>query len=188
MSLAYEHPGTGATAEWYTPPEVFESLGLTFDLDPAAPAGGVPWVPARRYFTREDDGLTQPWRGRVWLNPPYGRQTPLWLERLAEHGDGIALVFARSDTAWFQAYAARATALCFIAGRLTFVPGDGRAGASTAGAPSLLMAFGLPCACALGESGLGQTFVVPRSSPSTVSRPVARFANPALDRWTGSQK
>lgn len=185
--LVHEAGWRAGSCEWYTPPEVFEALGLSFNLDPTAPPGGVPWVPARRYFTRTDDGLTQPWRGRVWLNPPYGRQTPWWLERLAEHGDGIALVFARSDTAWFQAYATRATALCFIAGRLRFVPGDGRLGASTAGAPSLLMAFGLACACALGESGLGQTFVVPHSG-ATVSRPVARFANPAPDRWTGSQK
>ncbi len=162
MTLAYEHPGTGATAEWYTPPHIFEALAVNFDLDPAAPPGGVPWIPARRYFTRRDDGLTQPWTGRTWVNPPYGQQTPLWLARLAEHGDGIALVFARSDTSWFQTYASQATALCFIAGRLKFVPGDGRTGASTAGAPSLLMAYGLTCAVAVAQSGLGQTLLVPQ--------------------------
>lgn len=162
--LVHEQGWINGSSEWYTPPHIFEALGIEFDLDPAAPPGGVPWIPARRHFAQADDGLTRPWRGRVWLNPPYGRETPAWLGRLAEHGDGIALVFARSDTAWFHHFAPRATALCFVAGRLKFVPGDGRAERSTAGAPSLLMAFGLSCALAVAQSGLGQTFLIPRAS------------------------
>lgn len=151
----------GASVEWYTPPEVFQALGISFDLDPAAPTGGVPWVPAGRSFSQADDGLVQPWSGRVWLNPPYGPGIGRWLERLAAHGDGLSLVFARTDTRWYQEVLRRATAVCFVAGRLSFVRPDGdRAG--TAGAPSVLLAFGLPCAIALSESGLGQTVVVPR--------------------------
>jgi len=149
---------TSATSdEWYTPPTVFDALGLTFDLDPAAPSGGVPWVPAARHFTKEEDGLAQPWDGRVWLNPPYGRGTEQWLRRLV---DGLALVFARTDTAWFQRIAPKATALCFVGGRLRFHRPDGTAG-DTAPAPSLLVAFGLPCALGLSESGLGRTLIVP---------------------------
>ena len=57
----------------YTPRWVFDAMGLTFDLDVAAPPGG-PWhVPAARYYTAEDDGLTSPWDGLVWCNPPYSR-------------------------------------------------------------------------------------------------------------------
>lgn len=153
---------TEATSdEWYTPPEVFEALGLRFNLDPAAPPGGVPWVPARRSFSIAEDGLAQDWRGRVWLNPPYGRATADWLARLAAHGDGLALVFARTDTHWFQRFASEATALCFIGGRLRFRRPDGSVG-DTAPSPSLLVAFGLPCAIALAESGLGRTLLVPR--------------------------
>jgi hypothetical protein len=92
----------GQSVEWYTPPEVFEALAISFDLDPAAPAGGVPWVPAERFLSQSENGLVQPWAGRVWLNPPYGRGTAEWLERLARHGDGLALVFARTDTRWYQ--------------------------------------------------------------------------------------
>lgn len=147
--LLHERDWRAGSSAWYTPPHVFEALGIDFDLDPAAPPGGVPWIPARRHYTEADDGLSRPWHGRVWLNPPYGRQTAAWLRRLAGHGDGIALVFARSDTAWFHDFAPVATALCFVAGRLRFVPGDGRQESSTAGAPSLLMAFGLPCALAV---------------------------------------
>lgn len=153
--------------EWYTPPAVFDALGLTFDLDPAAPSGGVPWVPATRYFSKRDDGLAQPWDGsRVWLNPPYGRATDRWLGKLADHGDGLALVFARTDTAWFQRVATEATALCFIGGRLRFHRPDGSPG-DTAPSPSLLVAFGLPCALGLAEAGLGQTFIPPvRKAPA----------------------
>ena len=144
---------TSRSVEWYTPPKLFQALGLQFDLDPAVPPGGVPWIPAARHYSRTDDGLSQPWEGRVWLNPPYGPDTGPWLERLAAHGDGLALVFARSDTAWFHEFAPRATALCFVSGRMQFVPGDGRAATSTAGAPSLLMAYGLPCALAVAQFG-----------------------------------
>lgn len=152
--------------EWYTPPSIFDALGLRFDLDPAAPPGGVPWVPADRHFSKREDGLTQPWDGhRAWVNPPYGRVTPDWLRKLATHGDGLALVFACTDTRWFQWVATEASALCFIRGRLRFHRPDGSPGA-TAPSPSLLIAFGLPCAIALAESGLGQTFVPPVRRPA----------------------
>jgi hypothetical protein len=139
-------------------------LGLSFDLDPAAPRGGVPWVPAAHHFSTDDDGLSRPWHGRVWLNPPYGRQVGDWLERLAAHGDGMALVFARTDTDWFRRAFTSATAVCFISGRLRFVAGDGRAPGS-AGAPSVLLAYGLSCAVALTAARLGPVCVLPGQRP-----------------------
>jgi DNA N-6-adenine-methyltransferase (Dam) len=165
MASGFTHDRRTDTSsdEWFTPPSVFDALGLRFDLDPAAPSGGVPWVPAARHFTKEEDGLAQDWVGRAWVNPPYGRATHRWLGKLAAHGDGLALVFARTDTRWFQRIAAESSALCFIKGRLRFHRPDGSVGAT---APSLLMAFGLPCAIALAESGLGQTFVPPVRRPS----------------------
>lgn len=146
--------------EWYTPPHIFEALGLHFDLDPAAPKGGAPHVPADRHFSIEDDGLSQPWSGRVWLNPPYGSATAQWVQRLARHGDGLALVFARTDTAWAQTAIASASAVCFVTGRLSFIAGrdsDDQRGHNAAAA-SMVLAYGETCADALRRSKLGLTF------------------------------
>jgi hypothetical protein len=163
--LGGHHATTPGSVEWYTPPAVFDALGLEFDLDPAAPPGGVPWVPAARSYCEADDGLTQPWEGRVWLNPPYGAHTAAWVRRLAAHGDGIALVFARTDTAWFHDVAMSVHALCLVRGRLTFVPAGPEQAKMTrtngnAGAPSMLLAWGDECCAALGASGLGLTFAI----------------------------
>lgn len=167
------HERAPRTVEWYTPPEVFEALGLVFDLDPASPPGGLPWVPATSHYSEDDDGLRAPWHGRVWLNPPYGTQTGQWLSRLAAHGDGIALVFSRTDTRWFHEQIGSATAVCFIAGRLSFIRADGTRG-GTAGAPSLLLGYGLSCALALAAAGLGETFVVPHAR--SINPPAARLS------------
>lgn len=141
--------------EWYTPPEVFTALGLTFDLDPCSPGAGLSFVPARRHYTADDDGLAQPWTGRVFVNPPYGRETRRWVAKLADHGDGIALVFARTDAAWWQATARRAGLTCLTAGRLRFYPGTTAAPGGSPALGSSLFAFGTAATDALAASGLG---------------------------------
>lgn len=153
--FAHETSG-GGSIEWYTPGWVFAAIGLTFDLDPCSPlAGPNPHVPAKRFYTAREDGLTQPWAGCVWLNPPYGEETPKWVGKLAEHGDGMALVFARTDTQWGQAALRRSTAACFIAGRVPFIPGDDRREVSSPAAPSMLLAYGDRCARALLAADMG---------------------------------
>jgi len=158
------HEQGGGPTEWYTPPSIFHALGLEFDLDPCSPGAHiVRWIPARTHYTRVDDGLTQPWHGRVWLNPPYGPGIDRWLERFAEHRDGIALVFARTDTRWFHAYAARADAVCFTRGRISFVaPGPSHTPLGTPGCGSVLLAYGDPCVAALWQSKLGWVLERPR--------------------------
>ena len=161
MAAGWAHPhlpNQGKTSEWYTPEHVFTALGLTFDLDPCAPPGGVPWVPAARTLSIVDDGLAQHWDGRVWLNPPYGREAAAWVERLADHGDGVALVFARTYVRWWHRVVPRASAVCFIEGRLTFVAGAGQSAPGNSGGPSALIAFGPTCGDAVRRSGLGLTY------------------------------
>jgi hypothetical protein len=130
------------TVDWYTPKWVFDDLGLQFDLDPCCPPGGVPWIPVHNHYSLPTDGLNEPWLGRVWLNPPYGTQTKKWLKRLDEHGNGVALVFARTDCKWFQQYVVNASALLFLAGRINFVDGLGKTSSNGAGAGSMLIAWG----------------------------------------------
>ena len=77
--------------DYYTPSWVFEQMAIRFDLDVAAPPGGVPWIPADRFYTKADNGLAQEWSGRVWMNPPYSGVRPWW-ERFRDHGDGVALL------------------------------------------------------------------------------------------------
>ena len=104
---------------WLTPPALVKALGK-FDLDPCTPAA-MPWRTASRMLSleRDGDGLSAEWSGRVWLNPPYGRETFRWLAKLAEHKNGIALIFARTDTKGFHDEVFRkARCLFFLRGRI----------------------------------------------------------------------
>lgn len=86
------------TDERYTPAWVFDALGETFDLDPASPPLGVSRVPTAAVWTKDDDGLTKPWRGFVWCNPPFSNATP-WADRFIAHGEGLWLG-PNANSAW----------------------------------------------------------------------------------------
>jgi phage N-6-adenine-methyltransferase len=137
------------SVDWYTPRWVFDDLALEFDLDPASPKGGVPWIPAKKHYDIEADGLSSPWVGKVWLNPPYGKHTPLWLEKMSTHRNGVALVFARTDCAWFHKYVYTADAILFLKGRIQFVDGLGATKGSGSSSGSMLVAWGDECVVAL---------------------------------------
>jgi hypothetical protein len=144
---------------WLTPPGLLAALG-SFDLDPCCPVG-MPWTTARECYTPHDDGLAQPWRGRVWLNPPYSRDAVKWLRRMAEHGDGIALTFARTETSWFfETIWRRAAALLFLEGRIHFHHINGSRAHANAGAPSVLVAYGRNNANALARCEIPGSFVL----------------------------
>lgn len=145
----------GKSDDWYTPPEMFAALGLTFDLDPCSPGAGH-WVPARRVYTKEDDGLSLPWFGLVWMNPPFGarRGHVPWLNRFFAHGCGIALVRAYTSSDWFHEWAPHADAMLFPRGKTKFIRPDGTRG----DAPNhgvVLLASGDVATNALLNSGLG---------------------------------
>ena len=139
--------------EWLTPPEIIRALGV-FDLDPCAPVKR-PWEMASRHYTWQDNGLLKPWKGRVWCNPPYGRETGRWLARCSEHKNATVLIFARTETAdWVKHVWGAAHSVMFLFGRLHFYHVDGRRAEANSGAPSALIAYDEPNTVALEACGL----------------------------------
>lgn len=155
MSLSSHQKG-GGHDEWLTPPEIVKALG-GFDLDPCSPVAR-PWDTATNHFNVNDDGLSREWAGRVWLNPPFGREAVKWLRKLVEHGDGVALVPARTETAMFyECIWPKADAICFIKGRPHFHYVNGDRAPANSGAPICLAAYGQANAEALRKADLGIT-------------------------------
>lgn len=148
-------PSIGASDDWYTPPAIFDAIGLTFDLDPCSPGEGH-WVPARRVFTKADDGLAQPWSGLVWCNPPFGARNGHvpWLRKFLEHGNGVALVRAYTSAGWFHDWAIRAESMVFPRGKTKFVRPDGTVGTAP-GHGIVLLGMGAVANDALRRCGLG---------------------------------
>lgn len=149
--------------EWLTPPEIIEALGgpESFDFDPCAPIKR-PWPMAKEHYTIADNGLLKPWRGRGWFNPPYGGPLIVgpWMRRIADHGEGTMLIFARTETAlFFETVWRRATALLFLEGRLYFHHVDGKRAAANAGAPSVLIAYGDRDAAILRDCSIAGQFI-----------------------------
>lgn len=132
---------------WLSPPAIIEALGgwESFDLDPCAQPDQAEVLPtARAYYTKAENGLLMPWLGRVWLNPPYDPDlVNRFLGRMAEHGEGTALTFARTETeAFFRFVWDTASAVLFLRGRLNFHRPDGSRAGANGGAPSCLIAYG----------------------------------------------
>ncbi len=128
--------------DWQTPLHIVESLGV-FDLDPCANSFDRNRC-AMRGYVFSDDGLMQSWSGRVWLNPPYGKAAKLWLKKLANHGNGIALIPPRMGAIWFHDIVLEsADAILFIKRRIPFINAD-----------SCLVAFGADNVSALYSSGI----------------------------------
>lgn len=145
--------------EWYTPSWVFKAMGVDFDLDPCSPGTPPSTVTAKRHLTKVENGLTAEWAGSVWLNPPFSGKRP-WYERMVKHGNGIALMPARTETHDLQVCMKAADALLFMKGRIYFErgqrPGGNGVGGVTTSPPFGLVfcAYGQPMANALLESGL----------------------------------
>ena len=135
MSIGkHEKPNKGETDIWLTPLDLIRPLGV-FDLDPC---GESFHKTAKTIYT--EGGLSKDWFGRVWLNPPYS-EVEKWLDRLVEHGSGIALVFARMDVKWAHKILPQATSVFFPKGRLYFLTKELKI-KGNAGAPSMFISFG----------------------------------------------
>ena len=110
------------TDVWATPQDFFDKLNTIFDFDLdvcALPENAK----CKRYFTPEVDGLSQEWIGTCWMNPPYGREISLWIEKAVETANSghtvVALLPARTDVGWWQNYCLNRE-IHFIRGRLKF--------------------------------------------------------------------
>jgi len=161
MSLSGHQSPVMKNDEWLTPPDILHPLGA-FDLDPCAPSVR-PWDTAAKHYTIEDNGLTRAWSGRVWCNPPFGREAIKWLRRMVEHGNGIALIPARTETEMFyECVWGGASAILFIKGRPHFHYVDGSRAPFNSGAPICLVAHGVNNVAALVSSGLGIVLPVMR--------------------------
>jgi phage N-6-adenine-methyltransferase len=111
--------------EWYTPSQYIEAARQVLgeiDLDPASNPFANEVVKANHFFTKEDDGLTKDWTGKVWLNPPYekGLIDKFIDKAIAECKEAIILTHNSTDTKWFQSLASKASAICFTSGRIQF--------------------------------------------------------------------
>jgi site-specific DNA-methyltransferase (adenine-specific) len=133
---------SSASDEWATPPDLFtwaqHTFGLSCSLDVCATKGNAK---CKRYYTREDNGLKLPWHGVCWMNPPYGRTIGKWVERAHDFwldgGTVLALLPARTDTAWFHDFVFPCTEITFLRGRVHFLRPDGSSG--PAPFPSMLV-------------------------------------------------
>lgn len=153
--MSYWEYQVGESDEWYTPPEIFEALKETFDLDPCSP-GQTHWVPAKRIITKVKDGLTTKWEGFVFMNPPFGGRNGHvpWLEKFLTHGNGIAIVRAYTSAGWFHEYAINVDAMLFPKGKTKFIKPNGIIGNSP-GHGIVLLAMGERAKSALKRSNLG---------------------------------
>ena len=187
------HSHKAGTVEWLTPPDLIAELvrvyGRPYGIDPCA-AIAQPWQTALRMLTRVDNGLNQNWGDdSAYVNPPYTHGViERWLNRLADHGNGMGLIFARTETdAFFEQIWNRATALLFMRGRINFHFGEryldektgkqyeiGDRAPGNAGGPTVLCAYGMEQADVLAACRIEGRFVplrIPRSVLATLFLP-----------------
>lgn len=147
----------GKNQEWLTPPDLLSKLGV-FDLDPAAPMSS-PFTTAKLEYSELENGIIQPWKGRVWLNPPFHRrQRPKWMKLMSEHNNGIMLIPAACETDAFYKYVwGKASGILFLKGRPHFHYIDGTRAKANSGCTICLVAYGNENYKSLKNSGLGFT-------------------------------
>jgi phage N-6-adenine-methyltransferase len=154
----------GESDIWLTPPNIIKSLGQ-FDLDPCSPVNR-PWDTAQEHYTIIDNGLNKDWENkRTWLNPPYSA-IEIWMRKMSIHMNGISLVFARTETAWFQKFVFPfADSIFFFKNRIKFFSDQGIEALSGAGAPSVLISYGEQNVQAIEDSGLKGHHLFVNSQP-----------------------
>lgn len=157
--------GSSKSGDWRTPSDLVADLATVFawDLDVCASEPNV----CSNFYSPEQDGLRQPWRGLCWMNSPYGvgRQIDAWMYKARIQGQKlgttvVCLPPARTSTRWWQDNVPHATLIVFIKGRLRFEEPGSTCKASPAPFPSAFVVFGeLSRAQLLKLCGYGQAMV-----------------------------
>ena len=159
MTLGSHQQTIGKSQNHITPLWMINALGgaQSFDLDPAG-ADPRPWDCAK--VTWISRGLELIWFGFVWLNPPFDvREVGEWIAKLAAHGNGIALLHARTEAGWFEPIWEKASGILFLADRIFFHRPDGIRHPHNSGAPAILVAFGDEAFDRLQHCGIAGTLV-----------------------------
>ena len=132
---------SSATDNWATPQAFFDELNAEFHFDLDVCADEINHK-CDKYYTKEQDGLTMPWKGIVWCNPPYGREIGKWVRKALFASVGgatvVMLIPARTDTKWFHDYIYKRdnVEIRFVKGRLKF--GNSK---NSAPFPSMVVVF-----------------------------------------------
>lgn len=151
----------GKSDEWYTPKYVFDALDCTFHVDVAAPKDRTHChVPAEYFIT--ENSLDSIWYDFVWMNPPFGGRNGLipWLNRINQHGNGIALTPDRTSAPWWQQAAKQSNCHLQVTGKIKFIDQNGNIGIKP-GNGTTLFAYGERAVKALlkaQENKLGMVF------------------------------
>ena len=139
LSPAHVSQASGEN-EWYTPAKYIiaaKAVMGDIDVDPASSEIANQIIQAKAYYTIQDDGLTKPWAGRVWMNPPYSQ--PLIVEfsetfarkyKSGEIKEACVLINNATETTWLQILLNICDQICFIKGRVKFIDVDGNASGS----------------------------------------------------------
>lgn len=192
MTLGSHQTTVGKSQVHITPKWIIDALG-PFDLDPCA-ADPRPWDCAKQNIALPQNGLLRAWLAHefVWLNPPFERYgVARWIAKLAAHGNGIALLHARTETEWFKPCWASASAILFLSQRMIFHKPDGSQQTITnpdskhygktanSGAPVVLVGFGSMARDRLDHFGYAGVLVTEwhmrkaKSMPSAGGLPVS---------------
>jgi DNA N-6-adenine-methyltransferase (Dam) len=167
VTLGSHQQCVGKSQDWITPRWILDATG-PFDLDPAA-ADLRPWDCARVNWSSH--GLERNWFGLVFLNPPYNRfEVGAWVTKLAQHGNGITLLHARTEAEWFEPIWQHAAVILFLANRIHFHRPNGSREPANSGAPPVLAAFGDEAAQRLYRCGIGGALVTRWHNQSSVIR------------------
>ena len=162
--------------QWFTPSEILEAARECMggiDLDPASSPVANKTVQATRFFTAEDDGLLWPWRGRIWLNPPYRNGlVDQFINKLLQEvalkqvTQAILLLNNATETRWGQRVLSISSCWCFPASRIRFLtPAGAKPGVPLQGQ----MLLGVGCsperfAASFASLGVTRTFELPETT------------------------